>query len=33
MIDRVEGGTHVEQAEQRHLLTVSSIDDVGDDFQ
>ena len=33
MIDRVEGSTHVEQAEQRHLLTVSRINDVGDDFK
>ena len=32
MVDGVESGAHVEQAEQGYLLTVSSVDDVRDDL-
>ena len=32
MVDSVESGTHVEQAEQSYLLTVGRVDDVRDDL-
>ena len=32
VVDGVESGTHVEQAEQGYLLTVSSVNDVRDDL-
>ena len=32
VVDGVKSGTHVEQAKQCNLLTIGSIDDVGDDL-